>query len=287
MAASKLLTWTNRNDKIDVNSEIEFLRECEKNCNISIIGRDRFLNVLRFLKNIKSSPLNILDVGGNQGTALWLSAKFPGAKVSILNTSTEEIGSWKSAIKANAENFKSKVKYDIIFIGDVLEHTYNPDGVIASCTLVLNKNGYLILSTPNLACIYNRIFLLFGWSPGGYYPSLRYMVGNPFFKNKIGEFGIIVDHKSVFTWKGLIELLSLYDLRVLKSYGFDVVSSEKDFKMPAKGYQVLNQNFRVFMSHLLHKSLKPGMMFICQSIVSPDKKKIAGGILEKNIWDYN
>lgn len=285
MKHSKLVDWNNRYDKININLELEFLKICEKNCNISLNNIARFINFLKCLKDIPSRPQTILDVGGNVGTARWLQAKFIGSYVTILNKSVKEIGKWPNSIKADAENFKSPKKYDLIFLGDIIEHAYNPDGMIASSILALNPGGIMVITTLNLACFYNRIFLLLGWSPGGYFPSLRYMTGNPLFKNKIDQFGTIVDHKSVFTWKGLIELLNYYDLKMIKSIGFDILKNEKIVKTPKKNYRILNQKTRVYLDLFLPQSLKPGMMFICQLDKNADLEKIAKGILVKNIWD--
>lgn len=284
MNKSKLITWDNRGDKIDLHSEIEFLKECEKNCNISISGKNRFINILRFIQNFSDYPKQILDVGGNQGTAKWFKAKFPEATITILNTSSLEIGKWKPSIKTNAENFNINLKYDLIFIGELLEHSYNPDGIIASSLLALMPDGLIIITTPNLACLYNRIFLLLGWSLGGYYPSIRYMTGNPFFKNTSGQFGIVTDHKSVFTWKGLIELLKLYDLKIIESYGYDVINGENSVVMPAKNYSVTHYNLRILLNHFIPKGMRTDMMFICQLKKNPNLKHISKGILKKNIW---
>src|SRR3989338_2118133 len=53
-------------------------------------------------------------------------------------------------------------KYDIIILGDILEHIRQPDELLRSCQDVLKDNGYLIASIPNIANWMIRIKLLFG-----------------------------------------------------------------------------------------------------------------------------
>lgn len=281
---NKLVNWSNKNQKINYNLEIDFLRQCEKNGHTNILGKSRYLEILKNLNCILSNPKEILDVGGSNASARWLSAKFPGSKVTILNISKNEIGNWKNYLICDGTNFDKKNRFDLIFLGEVIEHTYNPDGMIASSILSLKKNGYIIISTPNLACLYNRIFMLFGWSPVGYYPSLRYMTGNPIFKNKVGKIGLIMDHKSVFTWKGLIELLKLYHLDILKSQGYDVLRDEKEFKVPEGKYQTLGSSIRPFLNKLTPKSQRVGMLFFCQLKSNINKKDLKKSIIKQNIW---
>lgn len=282
---NKLVNWLISNKKIDYNLELDFLRQCEKNGHTNILGKSRFLEILKNLKHISNNPKKILDVGGSDATAQWLSSKFPGSKVTILNISKNEINKWQDYLIKDGANFDLKSQFDLIFLGEILEHTYNPDGVIASSILSLKKNGYIIITTPNLACLYNRIFMLFGWSPVGYYPSLRYMTGNPIFKNKVGKIGVIMDHKSVFTWKGLVELLKLYNLEIITSQGYEVLKDEKEFKVPQGKYQTIGSSIRPFLNKLIPKSMRVGMMFVCQLKKNIDKKNLKKSIIEGNIWN--
>lgn len=52
--------------------------------------------------------------------------------------------------------------YDVVFIGEVLEHLLDGRKVLKKLAAVIRPGGHLILTTPNLAYLGNRIRLLFG-----------------------------------------------------------------------------------------------------------------------------
>lgn len=53
-------------------------------------------------------------------------------------------------------------KYDLIIVGDVLEHLKRPDTLLKSLHTVLKEGGGLIVSVPNIANYSIRLRLLFG-----------------------------------------------------------------------------------------------------------------------------
>jgi 2-polyprenyl-3-methyl-5-hydroxy-6-metoxy-1,4-benzoquinol methylase len=56
-------------------------------------------------------------------------------------------------------------KYDVVFAGEVLEHIYETDIFLTNIYKVLEDDGYLVLSTPNLASLGRRLFLMLGKNP--------------------------------------------------------------------------------------------------------------------------
>ena len=56
---------------------------------------------------------------------------------------------------------------DIILAGEIIEHLIAPIRFVKECNRVLRKDGALILSTPNIASIKNRIKLIFNQLPEG------------------------------------------------------------------------------------------------------------------------
>lgn len=52
--------------------------------------------------------------------------------------------------------------YDYLFFGDVIEHVKDPRIVLKKCKRLLNKNGKIFISTPNIAHISTRLELLGG-----------------------------------------------------------------------------------------------------------------------------
>ena len=269
---------------IDVQKELLLLKKCEKNTHTGISAKGRFIEFLKIFQNIPE-PQKILDVGGNFGTARWFKEKFPQAKVTILNNSQKELSSYSPVICQNAQNFSVKEKYDLVFAGEIIEHLYNPDGLIASCMLALKPGGYFVITAPNLACFYNRIFLLLGWTPGNYAPSLRYLTGNPLLSNKITSFGTIGDHKSMFTWRGLSELLGRYGFKIICGYGYSYGQEEKLRAIGNHYYRGPKGKLRLFLNRFLPTKLKEGMMFVCQSPRKIKRQQVLKGILKNDLWE--
>ena len=64
-------------------------------------------------------------------------------------------GTLQSASYAN--NF-----FDVIFLGDIIEHVSNPRALLAECKRILKHDGTLIISTPNLDSFWaQQTFLLY------------------------------------------------------------------------------------------------------------------------------
>jgi len=60
--------------------------------------------------------------------------------------------------------FKDK-EFDVVFMGEIIEHIFDTDGLIKEAKRILRKDGFLVLTTPNLAALSRRIKLLFGKNP--------------------------------------------------------------------------------------------------------------------------
>lgn len=52
--------------------------------------------------------------------------------------------------------------YDVIYMGDVIEHLVDPANALSKLKKLLNKNGFLVFSVPNMANIMVRLHLLNG-----------------------------------------------------------------------------------------------------------------------------
>jgi 2-polyprenyl-3-methyl-5-hydroxy-6-metoxy-1,4-benzoquinol methylase len=61
----------------------------------------------------------------------------------------------KDIIKADIFLFlrKNKEFYDVIIIGDIIEHITNPGELLRLCASHLKKNGIIIITTPNIRSI--------------------------------------------------------------------------------------------------------------------------------------
>ena len=119
-----------------------------------------------------------------------------------------------NGIRLNISNEKFPFEndyFEIVYMGDVIEHLLNPDFAIMEIQRVLKPEGFLILSTPNLACWYNRLLLLFGIQP------IFTEVSN------IGVFGrsgtVPVGHLRLFTLRALRGFLRFHGFKILREIG--------------------------------------------------------------------
>jgi SAM-dependent methyltransferase len=55
--------------------------------------------------------------------------------------------------------------FDCVIAAEIIEHVYDTDFFLEEIRRVMKKNGLLVLSTPNIACLTNRVRLLFGLYP--------------------------------------------------------------------------------------------------------------------------
>ena len=185
----------------------------------AVTGYNKFEKIEALVEkyDLKWKRLHILDLGGILHSFEILKEIFPKSEIYTFNMLQEDLKGVKNPIVGDAHNLSKslgKRKFDVIFATDIIEHLVSPDDMLDGCHKYLKGGGYLFVTTPNLACWYNRIFLLMGLSPANYHPSLRYRVGNPFIGKFEGE------HKSVFTFRGLKELIELHNFKIIHISGF-------------------------------------------------------------------
>lgn len=129
--------------------------------------------IVKYILNDSSRPVRILDVGcgtGKLGRLLKskISCHITGIEVDkeavtiagevydeLVVMDLEEL-----IVKTN--EFVAKNKFDYIIFGDILEHVTDPSQLLKSFAGVLENNGFLIASIPNVANWMVRFRLLFG-----------------------------------------------------------------------------------------------------------------------------
>ncbi len=52
--------------------------------------------------------------------------------------------------------------FDVVSAGEVIEHIYDPDRLLAETRRVLRPGGHVVLTTPNLQAWYNRALFVAG-----------------------------------------------------------------------------------------------------------------------------
>jgi len=106
--------------------------------------------------------------------------------------------------------------FDVVLAGELIEHLFNPDQLLTEIYRVLRKDGYFILTTPNLASWHNRIALLLGYQPHYSEVSTKYNIGKLMATNKNDVSG----HLRLFTLRALKQLFKLYNYKIIKILGY-------------------------------------------------------------------
>jgi len=122
----------------------------------------RFGRVLDYVANMKPRGL-FLDVGCSSGQVMYWAQKRG------LNPSGVEINK-RTADIASANGFPvfngfleqapfEKKSFDIVFLGDVIEHVNNPREFISEVVTFLKPGGVIVISTPNVDCVWSEVTL--------------------------------------------------------------------------------------------------------------------------------
>ena len=187
-------------------------------------GCRKFDIIAKYLRKYNINDFkNIIDIGGEVYSQKFLYELIPQANIIIFNIDIDETKGCENVIIGNAENISkyTNYKFDCAMCLDMIEHLNNPDSFLVGLTQedfekppktpeynpqvykgwngklgkskysqVLNKKALFILSTPNLANLFNRIALLFGFDLYNYNPSNQYRLGI-FFKKYLKILHII------------------------------------------------------------------------------------------------
>jgi 2-polyprenyl-3-methyl-5-hydroxy-6-metoxy-1,4-benzoquinol methylase len=129
---------------------------------------------------------NILDLGCGSGWfAFSIKQRYPQHRITVADIEIPEelrrkfreadiLPLTDVEIEPNKRlNLKDK-SFDVVVCLEVLEHIIDkPEHVFGELKRILKDDGYLFLSTPNIAQLFNRFMLLFGKQPQLYLSSLH------------------------------------------------------------------------------------------------------------------
>jgi len=152
-------------------------------------------------------------------------------------------------------------KYDFIIGLEIIEHLNSPFDFLRRCKRLLNKDGIMIVSTPNVHNCHSRILFLLRGYPGGF---LNAKSGGGEGAN--GHISPILD--SIFNY-----YLKQLNLKLIKKYCISIHISDLNTIREKVGYMIL---------FLLSLVLYPFMIF--------NKKFLKGGvsiyIIKNRLADY-
>lgn len=191
--------------------------------NASWERKNRELLLDLFEYNPKAS---FLDVGCNRGSFTLKAAEKIGTnKIFAIEINKENVKlAMKKGIKVVEADLNNKLpfknnSFDIILANQVIEHLYFTDDFIKEIKRILKPNGYLIISSTNLAALHYRIMLLVGMQPVCLHPSVIHF-GN-FLRGTI-TCGSKWGHKSIFTYWALKEFLQHHRFKIIKKFSYGI-----------------------------------------------------------------
>lgn len=151
----------------------------------------------------------VLDVGCGDGFITTKIGEITGARMFGVDISKDALkAARKGGIDARLANLdKDSLPFDdgyfdAVFCGDVVEHVFDTERLLAEVRRVLKPGGFLVMSVPNIAAWYNRIIMAFGFMPVWVESASIHYVGNPFMTSGMG-------HVKAFTKRSALQLLAL------------------------------------------------------------------------------
>ena len=153
-----------------------------KTMSVSLTKNPRLMKVADLLKNHFPKG-KLLDIGCGDGSFSFYLKKL-GYDVYGLELDSRLVGSAnKAGLKVTIGSFLNKFPFksayfNVLFAGEVMEHTVDDDFFLKECHRVLRKEGLLILTTPNLVSLTNRIRMSLGHLPKYAYQPYHYRIYN-------------------------------------------------------------------------------------------------------------
>lgn len=171
--------------------------------------------MLSMVDDLKLVNKRILDLGCYDGTSLSLiknrDNEFYGIEASeygFQQAIAKGIKAEKFFIR-DGVNFPFQDSFfDLIVIGEIIEHMYDTDFFLIEIKRILKRGGFLLISTPNIASLGRRLLLLSGLNP-----ILEVSPNEP---DSSG-------HIRYFTFESLKGLLEKHNFRIIKGKS-DVVN---------------------------------------------------------------
>lgn len=125
----------------------------------------RSWHVRKALKKVSGtlpSSASVLDAGMGFGQySWWMASRFRGWKITAADIKSEQVADCNAfflktglsdrvkATEADLVTWNNDEKYDLILCVDVMEHIEQDTAVFTSFRRMMNKNGYLVISTPS------------------------------------------------------------------------------------------------------------------------------------------
>jgi ubiquinone/menaquinone biosynthesis C-methylase UbiE len=176
-----------------------------------IVETDYNIDRLNKIRNFLPTSGKLLEIGAWDGTTIrHYKERFKGETfgIDMSERILKQAEPYFDQVKVcNLNNDKipfSDSFFDVVVCGEIIEHILDTDYLLEEIHRVVNNEGIIIISTPNLVSFLNRCFLLFGFQPLCTEVSTRYShYGNPFRKRGL----IPAGHIRNFTYSAFCEIV--------------------------------------------------------------------------------
>lgn len=201
-----------------MNDLNEQLYSCALTKEYYSLSRDRINAYLELLENGKGL---LLDVGSGDGVIARKIQDSTGFRVVAVDSVRKNVSAArKKGITAKQADLNKGLpfnenSFDCVLAGEILEHLFDPESLLAEFKRVLKPGGKVIVSVPNIAAWYNR-FLLFNG-------RLPLWVDSGSMKNYGTRFNQACGHVKAFTLKALKELIKEkgFEIEAVKGTGLN------------------------------------------------------------------
>lgn len=194
-------------------------------------------NDQNILSLLEYNPLaSVLDVGCGDGKKTIKFKKKIGSKniVGVDGVKKRLIAAKKHGVdKVFCVELESKWpiennSFDVIISNQVIEHLADTDHFIKEVKRILKPNGYVVVSTENLASWHNIFALVLGFQDFSHHTIMKCHIGNPFSphfnektltwskKDNSGVDDTAYPHLKVPTYYSLIKAFEAYDFKFVR-----------------------------------------------------------------------
>lgn len=152
--------------------------------------------VERFFGHSKKKEIRILEIAGSIGNvASKLAQKGYSVLLSdiedpVLTAACEQYQNLTTTVVDASDYFPfEENSFHVIYAGDIIEHLYDTSLFLSEIHRCLVPGGIIVLTTPNLASLEDRIGFLFGKSPRQINPTHEFLSLHirPFTYSKLKE----------------------------------------------------------------------------------------------------
>jgi SAM-dependent methyltransferase len=167
----------------------------------------------------ETRPEAVLDVGCGGGQLLALVASRTSARLVGIDAREQQL---PAGVEYRTADITAGLpagdgEFDVVTLGEVIEHVPHPDALLREVRRVLRPGGRLVLSTPNLVCWANRILVPAGVQPLFTETSSELALGRR--HPLLGQGNEVQGHLKVFTARALQEILEREGYRVTARHG--------------------------------------------------------------------